>query len=173
MSSDPVHLGTGRYANWYVGPVRPDGLTRHRLQLSAGGGEIRQIVFSFSMGEADALYRFLEEHRGWMLSELERKGETKSKCSPAVLARDAYRAYGIATKGKNYQGLPMPAWEDLSENIRDAWECAIDAVLAKEPQEPPASHKAIRAFFSEELAVLPSSDVLRVIHRVLDLMDGD
>ena len=42
-------------------------------------------------------------------------------------ARDAYRAYGQTTDFKNYQGLPMPAWEDLPEKIREAWVNASDA----------------------------------------------
>lgn len=40
-----------------------------------------------------------------------------------TLARGAYDAYGAVTDHKNYQGLPMPTWEDLPEKIRTAW-CA-------------------------------------------------
>lgn len=39
------------------------------------------------------------------------------------LARAAYQAYGETTDFKNYQGLPMPKWEDLTPTIRAAW-CA-------------------------------------------------
>jgi hypothetical protein len=45
------------------------------------------------------------------------------------LARIAYEAYGESTGGLNYQGLPMPAWEDLPEAIRQAWDAASQAVL--------------------------------------------
>ena len=44
------------------------------------------------------------------------------------LARIAYEAYGLTTDHKNYQGLPMPAWEDLGEAIQLAWINAADAV---------------------------------------------
>jgi hypothetical protein len=40
-----------------------------------------------------------------------------------TLAQGAYRAYGAVTEFKNYQGLPMPKWEDLTDKIREAW-CA-------------------------------------------------
>ena len=38
-----------------------------------------------------------------------------------ALAKRAYEAYGKTTDFKNYQGLPMPKWEDLPEKIKDAW----------------------------------------------------
>ena len=31
--------------------------------------------------------------------------------------RIAYRAYGDATGGLNYQGLPMPTWDDLGDTV--------------------------------------------------------
>lgn len=37
------------------------------------------------------------------------------------LARAAYAAYGDTTGGKNYQGLPMPAFAELTPTIRAAW----------------------------------------------------
>jgi hypothetical protein len=45
------------------------------------------------------------------------------------LARIAYEAYGNVTGGKNYQGLPMPAWDDLPQQIRDAWDAAAGEVV--------------------------------------------
>lgn len=39
------------------------------------------------------------------------------------LARGAYHAYGAVTDHKNYQGLPMPEWEQLTPKIQAAW-CA-------------------------------------------------
>ncbi len=39
-------------------------------------------------------------------------------------AREAYHAYGGVTDFKNYQGLPMPQWSDLTPKIRDAWVAA-------------------------------------------------
>lgn len=47
-------------------------------------------------------------------------------------AKEAYRAYGSVTDFKNYQGLPMPEWDSLTEKIREAWIAATDraSVLA-------------------------------------------
>lgn len=45
-----------------------------------------------------------------------------------TLAIEAYQAYGQVTGFKNYQGLPMPKWEDLTEKIRDAWRAAALSV---------------------------------------------
>lgn len=44
------------------------------------------------------------------------------------LAKMAYRAYGETTNFKNFQGNPMPAWEDLGEPIQKAWIAAASAV---------------------------------------------
>jgi len=41
----------------------------------------------------------------------------------------AYEAYGDVTDRKNYQGLPMPAWDDLPDRIKAAWRAAAQAVL--------------------------------------------
>lgn len=41
------------------------------------------------------------------------------------VAASAYRAYAASTGNKNYQGLPMPAFEDLPQPIRTAWEAAV------------------------------------------------
>ncbi len=38
-----------------------------------------------------------------------------------ILAKKAYLAYGQTTDFKNYQGLPMPEWENLPEGIQQAW----------------------------------------------------
>jgi hypothetical protein len=44
------------------------------------------------------------------------------------LAKVAYRAYSATTGNKNFQGNPMPAWDDLPETIREAWAAAAEAV---------------------------------------------
>lgn len=41
-----------------------------------------------------------------------------------VLAKDMYRAYGEVTEFKNYQGLPMPEWAELTPKIQEAWRAA-------------------------------------------------
>lgn len=43
-----------------------------------------------------------------------------------ALARSAYEAYGRTTDFKNYQGLPMPRWDDLGEAIQLAWTAAAE-----------------------------------------------
>src|SRR5690242_10617065 len=40
----------------------------------------------------------------------------------------AYMAYAAVTDNKNYQGLPMPTWADLTDKIREAWEAAAIVV---------------------------------------------
>lgn len=40
------------------------------------------------------------------------------------LAKQAYYAYGGVTDFKNYQGLPMPEWDNLTDTIREAWKAA-------------------------------------------------
>lgn len=49
----------------------------------------------------------------------------------------AYMAYGEKVGGKNYQGLPMPAWENLTPLIRDAWEAAVNEASIVEPIPDP------------------------------------
>ncbi|PRY35346.1 hypothetical protein [Umezawaea tangerina] len=46
-----------------------------------------------------------------------------------ALAQAAYEAYGDTTGGLNYQGLPMPSWDDLGDLIRAAWTAAAAAVV--------------------------------------------
>lgn len=41
----------------------------------------------------------------------------------------AYLAYGQQVSFKNYQGLPMPLWHELPENIRIAWNAAADRAI--------------------------------------------
>ncbi|MFJ6386457.1 hypothetical protein ACIQJT_02490 [Streptomyces sp. NPDC091972] len=48
--------------------------------------------------------------------------------SPRELAELAYDAYGKSTGGRNYQGLPMPAWNQLTGAIQCAWIEAAGAI---------------------------------------------
>lgn len=48
--------------------------------------------------------------------------------STRELAQTAYAAYGASTGHKNYQGLPMPAWGDLTAPIQLAWIEAAGAI---------------------------------------------
>lgn len=44
------------------------------------------------------------------------------------MAKLAYQAYGQSTDFKNYQGKPMPGWNDLGDGIQAAWVSAVNAV---------------------------------------------
>lgn len=57
------------------------------------------------------------------------------------LAQAAYKAYGEATGGLNYQGLPMPEWDDLGDVIQYAWLTAAEAVETAllNPQKNPTT----------------------------------
>lgn len=41
------------------------------------------------------------------------------------IAASAYRAYAASTGNKNFRGDPMPAFADLPQPIRTAWEAAV------------------------------------------------
>ena len=44
------------------------------------------------------------------------------------IAASAYRAYAASTGNKNFRGEPMPAFQDLPEPIRTAWQAAVRQV---------------------------------------------
>lgn len=46
-----------------------------------------------------------------------------------TMAKLAYGAYGQTTDFKNYQGLPMPAWDALGDTIQAAWISAANAIV--------------------------------------------
>lgn len=41
----------------------------------------------------------------------------------------AYEGYYAFTKGKTYDGKPMPLWLELGDTIREAWEQAAYAAI--------------------------------------------
>ena len=41
------------------------------------------------------------------------------------IAASAYRAYAANTGNKNFQGNPMPTWDELPRRIQIAWEAAV------------------------------------------------
>ena len=53
------------------------------------------------------------------------------------LAKQAYHAYGQVTDFKNYQGLPMPEWEALTDKIREAWKAAAKFAFNEGVQSVP------------------------------------
>jgi len=46
-----------------------------------------------------------------------------------TIASDAYQAYGRVTNFKNYQGLEMPSWTQLTPEIRLAWTAAVKKAI--------------------------------------------
>ena len=46
-----------------------------------------------------------------------------------TLARLAYDRYGTVTEYKNYQGNPMPKWEELPAKIQEAWVATVQPEL--------------------------------------------
>jgi len=44
-------------------------------------------------------------------------------------AEAAYAAYGAATAFKNFQGNPMPKFEDLTPQIQQAWDAACEGAV--------------------------------------------
>jgi hypothetical protein len=44
------------------------------------------------------------------------------------LAQDAYTSYGAVTGGLNHTGGQMPPWEELGEQIQEAWKTAAGTV---------------------------------------------
>ena len=49
---------------------------------------------------------------------------TKPRKMWIAIAGSAYKAYATVTDNKNYQGLPMPKFEDLPDKIQGAWVAA-------------------------------------------------
>lgn len=41
------------------------------------------------------------------------------------IAKQAYTAYGEVTDFKNFQGNPMPTYEELTPTIQEAWRAAV------------------------------------------------
>jgi len=48
--------------------------------------------------------------------------------TPESRARIAYAAYGRVTGFKNFRGDPMPIFDDLPEQIQEAWKKAANTI---------------------------------------------
>lgn len=46
-------------------------------------------------------------------------------------AQIAYEAYGEVTDHKNFQGFPMPTWEQLPTKIKEAWIASVKATTRR------------------------------------------
>jgi hypothetical protein len=57
--------------------------------------------------------------------------------NPNVLrrARDLYAVYNASCDGKNYQGLPCPPWDKLTEAVRGHWYVVALRSLELEPHD--------------------------------------
>lgn len=73
----------------------------------------------------------LEEVMFWANAGLARAADPEAQAlvvlTPVERAQRAYEAYGAVTEHKNFQGDPMPAWEDLGDTIQAAWVAASNA----------------------------------------------
>jgi hypothetical protein len=72
----------------------------------------------------------------------------------ASLGEVAYAAYGRTTNHLNYQGLPMPAWTDLGDTIRQAWENAAEMVQKVTNNPMTAAAAQTRANYADVWAEL-------------------
>lgn len=43
----------------------------------------------------------------------------------SLLAKKSYYSYGNRTNFKNFMGNPMPKWDDLTPEIKEAWKEAV------------------------------------------------
>jgi len=78
------------------------------------------------------------------------------------LAQRAYHDYGAITGHKNYQGLPMPDWKDLTPTIRDAWKNAVASVLFH------CRYDSLQLVAKDDALVVKSSDKPFVPQGLLD-----
>lgn len=72
----------------------------------------------------------LEEAMFWANAGLARAADPEAQelvvLTPVEKAKRAYDAYGAVTEHKNFQGDPMPAWDDLGDQIQAAWVAAAN-----------------------------------------------
>ena len=56
---------------------------------------------------------------------------TKDEVAECVenMAHGAYQTYGKSTNFKDFQGNPMPTWEQLPVTIQEAWRNAVLSVV--------------------------------------------
>ena len=50
-------------------------------------------------------------------------------------AKTFYNIYGASAKNLNYQGKPMPLWDDLPQAIRDHWMAVAEFTLIEDNTE--------------------------------------
>ena len=75
-------------------------------------------------------------------------------------AQLAYAAYGKVTDFKNYQGLPMPKWEELPPKIQEAWVAAVREIVTLAITQPPHWIKPANSILAHEMVNASIFDLL-------------
>jgi hypothetical protein len=65
-------------------------------------------------------------------------------------AQIAYEAYADCQGWTNYQGTPIPPWDEVRSDIQAAWVAAVYAVLAA-GVPPPAAHEEVEGGLSDPM----------------------
>lgn len=65
---------------------------------------------------------------------LDRRDAMGTPFDYTYLGKVGYDAYGADADWKNYQGKPMPKWEELPADIRRKWTVAAKAITAALPK---------------------------------------
>ncbi|HVK89498.1 MAG TPA: hypothetical protein VM513_35490 [Kofleriaceae bacterium] len=92
-------------------------------------------------------------------NETASQGMVSHAQNPSVLrrARDLYATYCASSDGKNYQGLPCPAWDALTPAVRGHW---YTVALRTLQLEAAITDGAVRSDVGNERALLPNGYVL-------------
>lgn len=78
-------------------------------------------------------------------------------------AQVAYKAYGEHAEWKNFQGDPMPTWEELPDPIRSHWYYAAAAILA-EGEYARAAKVDPAPILRVERPYIPTIDIFGTVH---------
>lgn len=80
--------------------------------------------------------------------------------NPMVLrrARDFYAVYCASSDGKNYQGLPCPEWDKLTDAVRGHWYTVALRSMQLEPDDTIGGK--VETLLGNEPAILPNDYVL-------------
>lgn len=89
-------------------------------------------------------------------------------------AADLYHVYGHVTDFKNFQGNPMPAWDDLPSKIKEAWQAVADH--KKPPIVLTETETALIAFARAYIhlyadAAIPGRNLILLIARLAEALE--
>lgn len=105
----------------------------------------------------------LQEGQMWVGMNLKRINQTypgmfsSPPKSVEDCAKEAYERYGSVTDFKNFQGNPMPKWDELPEKIQEAWKAA-----ATVPESPSAGNPYPTSKDPSTTAIEPTADGLKM-----------